>query len=315
MIGGTIAGAASGPTRTAAAGGATGGEAGRVSLPPLKGFLDVSFVDWPGKVAAVVFLPGCNFRCPYCHNRDLVLAPEALACVPVEGVLARLEELGGWVDGVCVTGGEPTLHPGLPALLALFRRRGLAVKLDTNGSRPETLAGLLAAGLVDAVALDLKAPLEAIPYRRNAGPGADPAAVGRSLELLAASGLGVEVRTTVHPALLSRPEVVRLAAEAGTALASHSGPGPVRFTLQRCRTGETLDPSLAEKPALTPEEFAGWEQEAQERFAARRHAAAGEEEGPLRETRSPTERAPGTAPPRRPGRRRGAGPPPSRRSR
>lgn len=237
-----------------------------MSFPPLKGFLDVSFVDWPGKVAAVVFLPGCNFRCPYCHNRDLVLAPESLATVPLEAVLGRLEELEGWVDGVCVTGGEPTLHPGLPKLLAAFRSRGLAVKLDTNGSHPEALAGLLSAGLVDAVALDLKAPLEPIPYRRNAGPGADPAAVGQSLALLAASGLGVEVRTTVHPALLSRPEVMRLAAEAGTALASRSGPGPVRFTLQRCRTGETLDPTLAEKPPLAPEEFARWEQEAQDRF-------------------------------------------------
>ncbi|MEW6490781.1 MAG: anaerobic ribonucleoside-triphosphate reductase activating protein [Thermodesulfobacteriota bacterium] len=249
-----------------------------MSLPTLKGFLDVSFVDWPGKVAAVVFLPGCNFRCPYCHNRDLVLVPDGLASVPVEGVLARLEELGGWVDGVCVTGGEPTLHPGLPELLALFRSRGLAIKLDTNGSHPEGLAGLLAADLLEAVALDLKAPLEAIPYRRNAGPGADPAAVGKSLALLAASELGVEVRTTVHPVLLSLPEVRRLAAEAGTALAPHRG--PVRFTLQRCRTGETLDPSLSEKPALTPEEFARWEEEAQACFAAQRKGAARGEEGP-----------------------------------
>lgn len=251
-----------------------------MSLPPLKGFLDVSFVDWPGKVAAVVFLPGCNFRCPYCHNRDLVLYPDALASVPVDAVLARLGELGGWVDGVCVTGGEPTLHPGLRELLTRLRSRGLAVKLDTNGSHPEALAGLLAGRLLDAVALDLKAPLETIPYRRNAGPGADPAAVGRSLALLAASGLGVEVRTTVHPALLSLPEVLRLSAEAGAALASHSGPGSVRFTLQRCRTGETLDPSLAQKPPLAPEEFARWEREAQECFAAGRNLAALAEEGP-----------------------------------
>ncbi len=241
-----------------------------VTLPELKGFLDSSFVDWPGQVAAVVFLPGCNFRCPYCHNHTLVLAPEGLETVRLEEVLARLEGLRGWVDGVCVTGGEPTLHPGLPDLLAVFRARGLAVKLDTNGSRPEVLAGLLAQGLVDAVALDLKAPLEPIPYRRNGGPGADPEGVRRSLGVLARSGLPVEIRTTVHPALLSAEEVGRLAAEAGAALAAHPGPGAVRFTLQRCRTGETLDPALGELPVLDPEEFAAWARGAGEAFAAAR---------------------------------------------
>jgi len=241
-----------------------------VSLPELKGFLDSSFVDWPGKVAAVVFLPGCNFRCPYCHNHQLVLAPEGLETFRLEDVLARLEELRGWVDGVCVTGGEPTLHPGLPGLLATFRARGLAVKLDTNGSRPDVLEPLLAEGLADAVALDLKAPLEPIPYRRNAGPGGDPEEIARSLGVLAASGVSVEVRTTVHPALLSREEVGRLAAEAGAALAAHRGPGAVRFTLQRCRTGETLDPALGAMPALAPEEFAQWAREAGATFAAAR---------------------------------------------
>jgi pyruvate formate lyase activating enzyme len=236
----------------------------------IKGFLDSSFVDWPGKVAAVVFLPGCNFRCPYCHNHRLVLAPDDLETVPLAVVLARLEELRGWVDGVCVTGGEPTLHPGLKALLSVFRSRGLAVKLDTNGSRPEVIAELLAGGSVDAVAVDIKAPLELLPYRRNAGPGADPEAVRESLARLAVSGLPVEIRTTVHPALLSREEMLRAAAGAGRALAPHRGSAPVRYTLQRARNDETLDAALAASPPLDPEDFAGWAREADEAFARAR---------------------------------------------
>jgi len=243
-----------------------------VNLPEIKGFLDSSFVDWPGKVAAVVFLPGCNFRCPYCHNHRLVLAPETLETIPLEGVLARLGELHGWVDGVSVTGGEPTLHPGLGGLLETFRNRGLGVKLDTNGSRPHVLKELLVAGLLDTVAVDVKAPLEPLPYRRNAGPGGDPEAVRATLVQLAAAGLSVEVRTTVHPALLSREEVLRTAADAGRALAAHRGPGTVRFTLQRGRVEATLDPGLAEKAPLDQGEFTAWADAAVDAFQRARGA-------------------------------------------
>jgi pyruvate formate lyase activating enzyme len=248
-------------------------------LPEIKGFLDASFVDWPGRVAAVVFLARCNFRCPYCHNHQLVLGSEALTTVALPVVLARLEELQGWVDGVCVTGGEPTLHPGLPELVAVFRSKGLGVKLDTNGSRPGVLEGLLSQGLLDAVAMDVKAPLELIPYRRNAGQGADLEAVRRSLELLSRTPIPVEVRTTVHPSLLSREEVRRLAAELGTVFAAHRRPpGPVRFTLQRCRGGALLDAELGKCAPLLPEDFEIWEREAGQSFTAARLAESRPEE-------------------------------------
>lgn len=242
-----------------------------MSLPEIKGFLDLSFVDWPGRVAAVVFLAGCNFRCPYCHNHRLVLTPEDLATFRLEEVLARLEALRGWVDGVCVTGGEPTLQANLPALLAIFRSEGLGVKLDTNGSRPEVLEGLLSQGLLDAVAVDVKAPLEPIPYRRNAGQGADVEGVRRSLELLSRSSIPVEVRTTVHPDLLSRDEVGRLATHVGAAFAVHwRRPAEVRFTLQRCRSEETLDPWLVTREPFAAEDFEAWEREARCAFTTAR---------------------------------------------
>ena len=140
-----------------------------MDLPTIKGFLETSFVDWPGQVAAVVFLPRCNFRCPYCHNHGLVLHPEGLQSWSLEGILDHLDGYRDWVDGVCVSGGEPTIHPGLPDLLGALRDSGWATKIDTNGARPDVVAGLLDAGLLDALALDLKAPLEPIPYRRNSG--------------------------------------------------------------------------------------------------------------------------------------------------
>ncbi len=242
----------------------------RQPLPEIKGFLETSFSDWPGRVAAVVFVPRCNYRCPYCHNHRLVTAPETVPTWPVDAVFEALGRLRGWVDGVCVTGGEPTLHPGLPGLLDRFKEAGWAVKLDTNGSRPDAVAALVGAALVDAVAVDVKAPLEPIPYRRNAGPGADPEPVARTLGLLAGSRLPVELRTTVHPDLLSRDELVRLAGDLGRRFRGRSA--PVRYTPQRCRVDDPLDPELAGRSPLDPDAFDAWARAARAAFDAGRTA-------------------------------------------
>ena len=246
-----------------------------MDLPPIKGFLETSFVDWPGQVAAVVFLPQCNFRCPYCHNHGLVLRPEEYQSWSLEGILQHLDGYRSWVDGVCVTGGEPTGHAGLPELLRRLRGAGWTTKLDTNGSRPEVLRSLLDEGLLDAVALDLKAPLEAIPYRRNSGWNGDPERVAESLELALAAGLSLQVRTTVHPYLLGVVELERLAADLGERVRRQRGPGGdgVRFTVQRCRVEEVLDGELANHPGLDAEEFETWQGQA--RHAYERGLGAG----------------------------------------
>ena len=224
----------------------------------VKGFLETSFVDWPGKVASVVFLPRCNYRCPYCHNHRLVTDPQSYVSWPLDNVLQRLCALRDWVDGVCVTGGEPTLHAGLPGMLRRLRDEGWAIKLDTNGSRPEVVGELLDAELLDAVSLDVKAPLEPIPYRRNGGEGANPEPVQRTLELLARAGLPVEVRTTVHPQLLSFEELRRLVDQAGSVLGDR-----MRYKLQRCRTEQTLDPAMEETRPLDQETFDTWDAQLQ----------------------------------------------------
>src|SRR4030042_5009047 len=163
----------------------------------IKGFLETSFVDWPGKVAAVLFLPRCNLRCPFCHNHSLVENPEGYEDIPLTYIMARLAELGGWVDGWWISGGEPTIHPLLPSLIAEIKAMGLAVKLDTNGTRPRVLQALIEEGLVDCVAMDVKAPLNETSYARAAGIAVDLAAIQESISLLKQGKVEYYFRTTV----------------------------------------------------------------------------------------------------------------------
>ena len=161
----------------------------------IAGLQKMTLLDYPGKVACTVFLPGCNFRCPFCHNSQL-LGGDAEAVMDDAGLLAFLQKRRGRLQGVCITGGEPTLHPELPALLQAVRELGYAVKLDTNGYRPEVLGALLNAGLLDYVAMDLKNGPE--DYGETVGIAhADLAKIRESIGLLMASGTQFELRTTV----------------------------------------------------------------------------------------------------------------------
>jgi pyruvate formate lyase activating enzyme len=177
----------------------------------IKGFLETSFLDWPGKLTAVLFLPGCNFKCPYCHNHLLVTQPESLETIPLEYVLRRLRRLRGWVDGVCVTGGEPTLTPNLSPLLEGIKEEGWAIKLDTNGTFPDRISELMERDLVDCVAMDIKAPLDSRSYSRCAGVSVDIPAIRRSIALLSHGEIDYTLRMTVVPALLTEEQVYQTA--------------------------------------------------------------------------------------------------------
>ena len=122
----------------------------------IKGLQKVTLLDYPGKIACTVFLGGCNFRCPFCHNGSLVLPERMGETISVEDFLAFLDARQGRLQGVCVSGGEPTLHADLPQLLREIKKRGFDVKLDTNGTNPDMLRGLINDGLVDYVAMDKK---------------------------------------------------------------------------------------------------------------------------------------------------------------
>ena len=207
--------------------------------PPIRGFIENTLLDWEGKVAAVVFLPGCNFRCGYCHARHLVEAAPSDEAIPLEAVLDTLERQRGWIDGVVISGGEPTLHPDLLDLIRALRAAGLGIKLDTNGSRPQVLERLLGLGLLDHVAMDVKAPLDD-RYSAVAGAPVDLAAIRQSIDLLLGGQTPYEFRTTVCPDKLDAAGIEEIA---------QALRGARLYYLQTFRPVNCLDRSLeAAKP-------------------------------------------------------------------
>lgn len=160
------------------------------------GLQKLSMVDYPGKLAATVFTGGCNLRCPFCHNAPLVTRVAEAETLAPEEVLAFLKTRRGLLDGVVLSGGEPLLHKGVPKFLGEVKALGFAVKLDTNGTFPERLAGLLDAGLVDYVAMDIKNCPEKYPGTVGV-PGFDAASVRESAALLMGGAVPFEFRTTV----------------------------------------------------------------------------------------------------------------------
>ena len=161
----------------------------------IAGLQKMTLLDYPGKVACTVFLQGCNFRCPFCHNSPLLGQPEQ-SLIPTEELLAFLKKRQGLLDGVCITGGEPTLHKALPELLRQIKNLGFLVKLDTNGYRPEILKSLVTQGLVDYVAMDIKnCPAR---YAETAGiADLDISKIEESMAFLMTGALDYEFRTTV----------------------------------------------------------------------------------------------------------------------
>ena len=200
----------------------------------LKGWVRTSLIDYPDHIATVLFTGGCNFRCPMCHNADLVLHPGEIETLPEEEVWGFLARREGLVDGVVITGGEPTLQPDLFPFLQQLKDANLDVKLDTNGYRPDILAALLTGGLLDYVALDVKAPPGKYPLLTGL-PDVDVKRVEQSIALLKESDVAYEFRTTVVPGLLDAEDIADIARWIA---------GAQRYVLQQFRPVNTIDPAL-----------------------------------------------------------------------
>ena len=170
----------------------------------IAGLQKLTLLDFPGKVACTVFLAGCNYRCPFCHNAELFTG-KVESLMTEEEFFTFLQSRKGLLEGVCVSGGEPTLTPGLESFLANIKALGFAVKLDTNGSRPEILKTLAEKGLVDYVAMDVKSSREG--YHAATGVAADLDAVEESLRFLIGGSLPYELRTTLVAQLHSRETI------------------------------------------------------------------------------------------------------------
>ncbi|MDP2907199.1 MAG: anaerobic ribonucleoside-triphosphate reductase activating protein [Nanoarchaeota archaeon] len=174
----------------------------------IQGFQKTSLIDYPKNICSVIFLPGCNFRCGYCHNPELVI-DEGINDVMEGWLLNKLEERKGLVDSVCITGGEPTLHKDLPEFIKKLKDKGLKVKLDTNGSNPEILKQLIKNKLVDFIAMDVKNVLEKYENTINSKISSD--IIKESIKIIIRSGLEHEFRTTILPILHKKEDVIKIA--------------------------------------------------------------------------------------------------------
>lgn len=210
----------------------------------IKGLEKFSSKDFPGHISATVFLGGCSFRCPYCHNRDLVLNPEEYPTIDMDGFLGFLDSRMNWLEGVCISGGEPLLSEELETLIRVVKERKFLVKLDTNGSCPERLAGLLREGLLDWIAMDIKAPLDR--YREVTRSDVRESDIERSASLIRASGLPHIFRTTVVPTLIGREDIRRI----GEWLQ-----GAELYQLQQFVPRNTIDPAFLDVAPYPREEF------------------------------------------------------------
>ena len=193
----------------------------------IAGLQKMTLLDFPGKVACTVFFQGCNFRCPFCHNSDL-LPGQGQPLMDDQELLAFLQKRKGLLDGVCLTGGEPTLQPQLLSLMRSIKALGYAVKLDTNGARPQVLRELVEAGVVDYVAMDIKNSREAYPETAGMKESLLPQ-VEESIRYLLSGVVDYEFRTTVSHPLHSAESIVAMGKWVSTLA---DGVKPKRWYLQ-----------------------------------------------------------------------------------
>ena len=169
----------------------------------LGGLQETSLLDYPGKICAIVWTVGCNFRCPFCYNLNMVYGDTDT--VPVDHVLSFLDDRVGKLDALSITGGEPLLHEDIGDFMKEVKDRGFLVKVDTNGTFPDRLEQLLNAGLVDYVSMDVKAPID--KYDQLAGVHVDVEKIKRSIELIMEKASDYEFKTTMIPGLLEKEDV------------------------------------------------------------------------------------------------------------
>lgn len=222
----------------------------------IKGLEKFAPKDFPGVLACTVFLGSCNFRCPYCHNADLVLNPESLPTFPMDYFIDFLDSRKDWLEGVCVTGGEPLINKELEGFISVLKERRLLVKLDTNGSFPSRLSALIQKDLLDSVAMDVKAPLE--KYRDVTKSSVNPEDIQKSIEIIMNSSVEYMFRTTVVPGLVEAEDIIKM----GQMLR-----GAKVFQIQQFSPHNTLEPSFEQKNPFPEKEIQAMAVAAKEFFS------------------------------------------------
>jgi pyruvate formate lyase activating enzyme len=208
----------------------------------LGGFQKMTLIDFPGKIATTVFTVGCNFRCPFCHNPELVLTSSPLFVKKEEAkkietdFFQHLKKRKGQLEGVCITGGEPTVQPDIVEFIKKIKKMGYAVKLDTNGTHPKIIERLINEKLVDYIAMDIKNQID--KYNLATGVDLYQKQIKESVKLIMQGGIPYEFRTTVVPGIHTLEDFLVIAKWLK---------GADKYWLQKYTDGKILDPALKEK--------------------------------------------------------------------
>ena len=208
------------------------------------GLQKFSLLDYPGYPAAVLFTVGCNMRCGYCHNPELVLPEQYTPAMPIEAVIDFLNDRRQKLEAVVITGGEPTMHADLLDFMATVKALGYRIKLDSNGTHPEVLTQAVQHKLVDYFAMDIKGPLK--KYQAIAGRPVDLMAIQDSIRIILSSGLPHEFRTTVVKCLLPPDDFHEIGALIR---------GAQNFAIQRFVPNNTLNPTFLSKTTYNDNEL------------------------------------------------------------
>lgn len=213
-------------------------------MPDIKivGFLKTSFMDWDGKITSVIFLPGCTFRCPFCYNYEMAVAPEKLQEFSWESIKEYLTENKDFLDGACITGGEPTLTPELPKLCKEIKEIGLKVKLDSNGTNPKMLKQLIDEKLIDFVAMDIKTSFDKYSAACGIADQKLIDAVKQSVQIIMNSGIDYEFRTTVVPTLHTFEDMQKI---------SEQIKGAKKYVIQNFLPENAMNLKLREQKSFT----------------------------------------------------------------
>ena len=197
----------------------------------INGFEGVSLVDYPGKVCSIIYTSPCNFKCPFCHNPDLISVNNNV--LKADAILADIAERAGFIEGVTITGGEPTLQLDLSEFAAALKSLNFLVKLDTNGYRPQAIKGLLDKKLIDYIAMDIKTSPD--KYSRACGTKVELNKIKESISLIMNSGIDYEFRTTIVPGYVDMEDADKI----GDMIK-----GAKRFTVQQFNNAKTYNPAM-----------------------------------------------------------------------
>ncbi len=203
-----------------------------------------SLIDYPGKIATIIFTQGCHFRCHYCHNPELVEPHLFYDPIPEEEIFGFLAKRIGKLDAVTITGGEPTIYPDLPSFMKRIKEMGFLIKLDTNGSNPERLEEIIRNKLVDYLAMDIKTPL--LKYQEVINGAFNAEKIKKSIALLMNSDISYEFRTTIVKSLLSPNDIL----EIGELIK-----GTPLYALQKFRPTKALNPLFLAEETYSDDEF------------------------------------------------------------